>query len=69
MKLDRRIRLLEELANRSWPAEEIVCIDGWHLRFGQGVTRRTNSVWPISDDGENSLDDKIDQIERELLGQ
>jgi ribosomal protein S18 acetylase RimI-like enzyme len=41
-----RIRLLEEIALASWPAAVVQPLDGWLLRFNDGVTRRANSVWP-----------------------
>jgi RimJ/RimL family protein N-acetyltransferase len=41
-----KIRFIEELAMNAWPAETIQIVDGWRLRYNQGVSRRTNSVWP-----------------------
>jgi ribosomal protein S18 acetylase RimI-like enzyme len=43
--------LLEEIeaaAYRSWPAAEVVEYDGWELRFGNGFSRRANSVYPAN---------------------
>ena len=36
---------LEELAMNAWPAEVIQTVEGWRLRFTDGVSRRANSVW------------------------
>jgi ribosomal protein S18 acetylase RimI-like enzyme len=38
------IRRFEELSNNAWPALQTVQYDGWLLRFGNGVTKRSNSV-------------------------
>lgn len=35
---------LERLATRAWPAPTCIPVDGWLVRFGEGVTRRANSV-------------------------
>jgi ribosomal protein S18 acetylase RimI-like enzyme len=37
--------LLEQLAFRAWPAEEVVDAGGFRLRAMRGVTRRANSAW------------------------
>src|SRR5689334_16601301 len=41
------IRFLEELSLNAWPAPQTVYDDGWVLRFGEGYTRRANSVNPL----------------------
>jgi ribosomal protein S18 acetylase RimI-like enzyme len=41
-----KIRHIETLAMRAWPAEEVIVQAGWRLRHTRGVTRRANSVWP-----------------------
>lgn len=41
-----RVRQLEALSARSWPALERQPLGGWVLRAGGGVTRRINSAWP-----------------------
>lgn len=38
------VRRFEELSNNAWPALQTMHYDGWLLRFGNGVTRRSNSV-------------------------
>jgi ribosomal protein S18 acetylase RimI-like enzyme len=39
-----RIRQFEEISNNAWPALKTFQYDGWHLRFANGVTKRSNSV-------------------------
>jgi len=48
-----RIREIEEVAFRAWPASEVVELGGWLLRADVGVTRRANSVLAL---GNPSLD-------------
>lgn len=38
------VRRLERLAFRGWPALEARDIEGWHLRFAGGYTKRANSI-------------------------
>jgi ribosomal protein S18 acetylase RimI-like enzyme len=40
------IREIETFAAHAWPAAEVMALDGWSVRFADGVTRRANSVWP-----------------------
>jgi N-acetylglutamate synthase len=42
-----RIRALEALSLRAWPALETRYYDGWLLRFAEGYTRRANSINPV----------------------
>jgi ribosomal protein S18 acetylase RimI-like enzyme len=37
----------EELSMNAWPALETMLYDGWVLRFGNGYTRRANSINPV----------------------
>ena len=37
---------IEEAAFHAWPADEVLELSGWRLRFMHGVTHRGNSVWP-----------------------
>jgi GNAT superfamily N-acetyltransferase len=53
---------LEAVAYDFWRAPEVAELDGWRLRFGQGVSGRANSVWP-NGDGSLPLDEKIDRTE------
>jgi GNAT superfamily N-acetyltransferase len=54
---------IEEAAFRAWPAEEVVDLSGWRLRFTHGVTRRANSVWPNGWYGEATLGERLDAVE------
>lgn len=38
------VRRLERLAFRGWPALETRDVQGWHLRFSGGYTKRANSI-------------------------
>jgi ribosomal protein S18 acetylase RimI-like enzyme len=50
--------LLDDLADRGWPAETRERHDGWILRAAGGVTRRANSALPAGPvaDAEDALD-------------
>ena len=52
---NEEIRLIEELAYNAWPASVVQIVDGWRMRFHQGVTARANSVWPNECYGEMDL--------------
>jgi len=54
---------IEEAAFRAWPAEEVVELSGWRLRFMHGVTRRANSVWPNGWHGETPLLERLKAVE------
>ena len=57
------IASLEALAMRTWPALETRYYDGWIMRFAEGATRRSNSVWPIFSSS-IMLDQKISLCEQ-----
>src|SRR6266498_3913307 len=41
-------RVFDELMRAGWPAVEEVDVDGWVVRFSNGVTNRANSVLPFA---------------------
>jgi ribosomal protein S18 acetylase RimI-like enzyme len=61
--MTERIRLLESLAFDAWPAEDVVDLGGWRLRFNRGLTHRANSVWPNAWHGDDALSDRLDRVE------
>jgi ribosomal protein S18 acetylase RimI-like enzyme len=66
-----RIREIEEMAFRAWPALEVVRLGGWLLRADIGITRRANSVLALGNPSFN-LDAAIEHVvdfyhERELI--
>jgi len=58
-----QIQQVEALAARAWPAAEISELDGWRLRYTDGVTRRANSVWPNVNTHTMPLADKLAAVE------
>lgn len=55
---------LEELAANAWPARITQTVNGWRLRYTDGITRRANSVWPnLRAADEHSLDEQIAIVE------
>ncbi|HUQ40762.1 MAG TPA: GNAT family N-acetyltransferase [Acidimicrobiales bacterium] len=58
-----QIRALDERGARAWPAVEVVELDGWQLRWSDGLTRRGNSVWPRAALGHIGLQDRLDAVE------
>lgn len=50
------IRALEETSAKAWPPEFVQTIDGWRVRYTHGVSRRANSVLPIT--SRNNVPDK-----------
>lgn len=59
------ILAFDRIAADAWPAPYITDIDGWSVRYGEGVSRRANSVapWP-SISGGHVLIDQIEAVER-----
>jgi ribosomal protein S18 acetylase RimI-like enzyme len=58
-----RIRQIERLAARAWPAALVENLDGWLLRFNQDVTRRANSVLPNDEGGRLMLEARLRRVE------
>lgn len=61
--VDTRISLIEELAANAWRPEIEQSLDGWRLRYNQGVNRRCNSVWPNQLGGNIDLEERLDLVE------
>lgn len=59
------ILAFDRMAADAWPAPYVTDLDGWSLRYGEGVSRRANSVapWP-STTGGHALMDQIEAVER-----
>lgn len=55
---------LEQAAFEAWPAEEVLRLGPWRLRFARGVTRRANSVWVGPGRPQQGLPRAIDAVER-----
>ena len=55
-----RLRRLEHIGHAAWPSLEDEWLNGWLLRAGGGVTRRSNSANPV-DDSWDDLDTQVDQ--------
>lgn len=53
---------LERLGDLTWPALERLDYDGWLLRFGGGVTRRSNSATPLHSSS-LPLGEKVEAVE------
>lgn len=58
-----QIRTLDSLSYNAWHAEEVSELDGWLLRFSNGVTRRANSVYTAEGSPETVDDDLISEVE------
>jgi ribosomal protein S18 acetylase RimI-like enzyme len=58
------VRAIEELAMRAWPARVVEPLHGWRLAYGEGLTRRINSVQPVGWDDRAEVDRAIRQAER-----
>jgi ribosomal protein S18 acetylase RimI-like enzyme len=61
-------RAIEGLAMRAWPARLVQPLHGWRLAFGDGLTRRINSVQAIAWDDRAELQEAVRQAERGYAG-
>lgn len=58
------VRLIQETLLNTWPAKEFFFLNGWILRFTNGVTSRANSVLPLIYYGNKStIDNDIESVE------
>jgi ribosomal protein S18 acetylase RimI-like enzyme len=57
------IRDLERRAAECWPPFSQGILEGWLLRFSEGVSRRANSVLALEETGASALDLRIDAAE------
>ena len=59
------IKFLQEILMNSWPAHHYYFLNGWILRFTDGVTSRANSVFPLHYAGNlNEVDEDIALTEK-----
>lgn len=58
------IRDLERRAADCWPPFSQGILEGWLLRFSEGVSRRANSVLALEEAGSSALDLRIDAAEK-----
>ncbi len=59
------IRRLQEILMNAWPAHHYYFLNGWILRFTNGVTARANSVFPLYYTGNlETLDQDINFVEK-----
>ncbi|MFX1455486.1 MAG: GNAT family N-acetyltransferase [Promethearchaeota archaeon] len=65
MKSKREIKQFQEFLLNSWPAKHYYFLNGWILRFTEGITSRANSVFPIRYTGTNeTLEKDISVVEK-----
>lgn len=50
------ISKIEQVSLNAWPALETKEIDGWVIRFANGVTKRANSVHAVEHNGMNAIE-------------
>ncbi|MFW9876310.1 MAG: GNAT family N-acetyltransferase [Candidatus Thorarchaeota archaeon] len=65
MKHKKEFKYFQEYLMNSWPAKHYYFLNGWILRFTEGVTSRANSVFPIQYTGtQKSLNNDIELVEK-----
>lgn len=57
MFLKEKILFYQELTNNAWPAKGFFFLNGWILRFSNGVFSRANSVLPLQYSGSDVKND------------
>jgi ribosomal protein S18 acetylase RimI-like enzyme len=63
LMLDKQfIRFIQEISTNAWPAKYYYLLDGWIVRISEGVTKRANSVIPLTYYGRN-LQESIQFVE------
>jgi ribosomal protein S18 acetylase RimI-like enzyme len=64
MNSKREIKRFQEFLLNSWPAKHYYFLNGWILRFNDGITSRANSVFPIRYTGtQKTLTEDIKMVE------
>ncbi|MFW9826266.1 MAG: GNAT family N-acetyltransferase [Candidatus Thorarchaeota archaeon] len=59
------IKDFQEILMNSWPAHHYYFLNGWIMRFTDGVTSRANSVFPVNYTGNlNAIDEDIEFVEK-----
>ncbi|MHA2009078.1 MAG: GNAT family N-acetyltransferase [Promethearchaeota archaeon] len=65
MKSEKQIKRFQEFLINSWPARHYFFLNGWILRFNEGVTSRANSVFPINyNESQKTLNEDINIVEK-----
>ena len=65
MKSSKKIKRYQEFLMNSWPANHYYFLNGWILRFNDGVTSRSNSAFPLRYTGnQKTIDNDIDVVEQ-----
>lgn len=60
--MDAGFDILQPIAARAWPAEEIAALGGWRLHAARGFSGRANCCWPLAEP-DRAEDAAIDQVE------
>ena len=63
MSAPEDIRAIEEAASRAWPAKHTQQYGGWLLRATEGVTRRANSVLPLGNPDDKTLEAALEHVQ------
>jgi len=48
LNLENEIKILQEITFNSWPAKKVHLLNGWIIRLAEGITKRANSVLPLT---------------------